>query len=285
MMTFLDISDASASADLVLPLLQVLENMPLAVTLLATQAQYTSIPHLMERWNTNKTAILRTGGVGRLTSLDVSIEVSLGCERFVSNPDAMKLLQVLSVLPNGALLEDLSSMTPDDLDASTAILTLLQVSLAYRDHQDRLRVLSPIREYVSLRHRLPPTLFEPLISYHEGIAKLCDQQYRSNLRQSMRDRVTPQLENFHAILYLGLQEPESATRVAYAAADFSAYYYRYWRESILPLLGKALSYADGIGDVALKARLLFWLAIHTKMTSASIAKHANCSKRPGTKAG
>ncbi len=66
MKTFLDVSDSSASEESLLPLLEMLENMPLAVTLLATQAQYTSIPHLMECWNANKTAMLKRGGTGEI---------------------------------------------------------------------------------------------------------------------------------------------------------------------------------------------------------------------------
>ncbi len=132
MKIFLDVSDTQATEEHLLPLLHAVENMPLALVLLATQAQYTTVPELISIWDTSRTTMLRRGGAGRLTSVDVSIEISLRSERFKSNPDAMRILQVLSVLPNGALLEDLSSMTPGDLNVESAILPLLQVALAYR---------------------------------------------------------------------------------------------------------------------------------------------------------
>ncbi len=82
-------------------------------------------------------------------------------------------------------------------------------------------MLSPIREYIGLRYEVAKALFEPLVSYHEGLAQRVEREYSSNDRPGMLARVTPQLENIQVVFKRGLGEPELATRVAFAVADFA----------------------------------------------------------------
>ena len=48
--------------------------------------------------------------------MDVSIQVSLESNHFTNEPNALKLLQLLSLLPDGVAENDLSQMAGDDLN-------------------------------------------------------------------------------------------------------------------------------------------------------------------------
>jgi tetratricopeptide (TPR) repeat protein len=151
---FTSISDTASSDPFLIPLLRAVGMLPLAVTLVASQAQFLSCQDLLEQWNEEKTAMVSKGFDERLSSLEVSIQLSLSSPRFTRNPSAKRLLQILSVLPDGAPPEVLAAMTPSDFPLQSATSTLLRVSLAYQGQDQWLHVLCPIREYVT-RH-LPP---------------------------------------------------------------------------------------------------------------------------------
>ncbi|EJU02750.1 hypothetical protein DACRYDRAFT_115742 [Dacryopinax primogenitus] len=116
-------------------LLLALDGLPLAITLMAHQGQLLDPAELMEAYTAEKTAFLQRGTSGRLTSLDTSIQLSLNSHTMMQNPNALHLLSGLSLLPNGTAL------------------ALIAVALAYKDG-GRLRILSPIREFMLLQH--PP---------------------------------------------------------------------------------------------------------------------------------
>jgi tetratricopeptide (TPR) repeat protein len=85
---------------------------------------------------------------GKLSSLDVSIRVSLDSPRFKQEPDALRLLQLLSILPEGTQIGFLASMTGTGFSLDAAIVTLLRVSLATQDGGGTVKALSPIREHI-----------------------------------------------------------------------------------------------------------------------------------------
>lgn len=131
-------------------LLDVLDHVPLAVTLMANLAQYSSCAALLARWADEKTSMLTRGLDDRLSNLDISIQVSLSSERLVTVPQAFVALEILSKLPEGASRSELYAILGSSSGFGAAVSTLLQVSLVYYDSSDRLRVLSPIREYVKM---------------------------------------------------------------------------------------------------------------------------------------
>jgi len=75
--TFISIADVHRNVPGLSELIEVTDGLPLAITLMATQAQYTSCEILLRRWNDKRTAMLRRGAENRLSSLDVSIQISL----------------------------------------------------------------------------------------------------------------------------------------------------------------------------------------------------------------
>ncbi len=126
------------------------DRVPLAITLLAHQAEgEPTLEELWQRWQQERTAMLqRAGGQDRLTNLELSYEISFQGPRMTDS--ARRFFSLLVLLPDGICHADLKEAFRERLsDASL----LRKVGLAF-DDRDRLRVLAPLREYVSRRY--PP---------------------------------------------------------------------------------------------------------------------------------
>lgn len=148
--------------------------LPLAIVLLAKQARIRpDLCCLWQEWDRRRTAMLQdhryphgTDGA-RLLNLEASIQLSLDRPLMARNPPALALLSLLSLLPNGASPQAVQAMIPmSSLSRENARPedVLLQLSLAYAastsagrplatDYlDDRLHVLSPIREYIRYKY-------------------------------------------------------------------------------------------------------------------------------------
>src|SRR6201996_2903333 len=104
---FTSISDIPEGTPGLRELIHFTDGLPLAITLMATQAQYTSCKLLLSRWEDKRTTMLMRGAKTRLSSVDVSIQMSLESDRVMSNPSSVVILQMLSLLPEGVLEEEL----------------------------------------------------------------------------------------------------------------------------------------------------------------------------------
>ncbi|KAJ7487042.1 P-loop containing nucleoside triphosphate hydrolase protein, partial [Mycena latifolia] len=151
--TVLDIVDSGYSLEDIDKVLSLTDNMPLAIDLIAHAVDYEGASSVLNRWETEKTALL-SEGYDKSSNLDLSILLSLESPRLTSLPQSRELLSLLSMLPDGLADADLvqSNLPLENILACKA--ALLQTSLAYTDDQQRLRVLVPIREYVNTRY--PP---------------------------------------------------------------------------------------------------------------------------------
>ncbi|KZT41835.1 TPR-like protein [Sistotremastrum suecicum HHB10207 ss-3] len=207
-LTFMAISDTSEADEGIDALLEVTDRIPLAVTLMANLAQYTPCSELLARWNDEKTAMLTRGYEDRLSSVDVSIQVTLSSERFRSSSRACLLLQILSHLPDGAAPSSLPSMVSDDEGVLAAVSTLRQVSLAYEDVSGHLRVLCPVREYVLKHLRLTSDEIRPLRAYYYKFAEGLS-SYERTAQTTLEDLVAMRLEvaNMASVLLDALQGP------------------------------------------------------------------------------
>ncbi|KZO96430.1 hypothetical protein CALVIDRAFT_116864 [Calocera viscosa TUFC12733] len=134
-------------------LLNRLDGLPLALTLMAHQGQLLSPTNLLEAYDSERTALVETDGGGRLTSLDVSIRLSINSHTMSQHPNAAELLSVLCLLPEGVTISDLPKILPTLKGARKGVLALVAVALAINGN-GRLRALSPIRDFV-MQH-LPP---------------------------------------------------------------------------------------------------------------------------------
>ncbi|KAJ7706620.1 P-loop containing nucleoside triphosphate hydrolase protein, partial [Mycena metata] len=149
--TFNDITDNSCQGEERTQLLQLTENMPLAIELMAHLVDYEGSSNVLTRWKMENTGVLSIGH-NKGSNLNVSIELSLASPRLSSS--AQELLSLLSLLPDGLSDDELSQTRLPISDVHSGKSVLLATSLAYRG-TNRLRVLAPIREYV--RSSSPPS--------------------------------------------------------------------------------------------------------------------------------
>ncbi|KAJ7762924.1 hypothetical protein B0H16DRAFT_1455366 [Mycena metata] len=96
--TFRDITDHLVEEEDMIQLLQLTDNMPLAVELVAHLTDYEEPSAILERWATEKTSSLAIG-YDRRSNLDASIGMSLSSPRITPGPRS--LLSLLSMLPDG----------------------------------------------------------------------------------------------------------------------------------------------------------------------------------------
>ena len=137
-------------------LLQELGHLPYAVTLMATlgKRSLSSPEKLLERWNETGTDMLSKAQGG----MDHSIELSL---QFVADsPNAIMLLQVLSMLPAGLSHNHLDfwvpSWQPESVDAlRDAALVLVISKNTGSVHEHRLFVIPVVQSYMNQHDRIP----------------------------------------------------------------------------------------------------------------------------------
>ncbi|KZO90275.1 TPR-like protein [Calocera viscosa TUFC12733] len=135
-------------------LLALLDGLPLAINLMAHQGQLMGPSELIDAYKAEKTTLLARGGKrGRLTRLDVSIQLSLNSHSISENANAPKLLSTVCLLPDGVLLADVARMLPSMSNTRQTTLLLMEAALAVRQKQ-RIKVLSPIRDFILDRY--PP---------------------------------------------------------------------------------------------------------------------------------
>ncbi|KAJ6603330.1 hypothetical protein DFH09DRAFT_1068498 [Mycena vulgaris] len=128
--TFIDIADDFHNPNEVTQVLQLTDNMPLAVDLISHLVDYEGCANVLARWETEKTALL-SQGYDRRSSLGASITMSLSSPRITSPPGSKELLSLLSILPDGLSEGQLvqSHLPIEDILACKA--ALLGTGLAY----------------------------------------------------------------------------------------------------------------------------------------------------------
>lgn len=182
------------------PLLEEVERLALAVVLLGYNAQpLADLSELRRQWREKRTGLLRIGNLqGPLDNLETSIELSIGSPRMT--PEALRLLSILSLFPDGAGLVDLETIMP--MSGESAAITLRRVGLA--DNQaNRVRVLAPIREYV--RKQYPPAKqdLDCAINHYLSIANSGRQVGREGGAEASA-RVVQDLGNVEAMIAIAL---------------------------------------------------------------------------------
>ncbi|KAJ7792043.1 P-loop containing nucleoside triphosphate hydrolase protein, partial [Mycena olivaceomarginata] len=167
-LTFTDIADGGHSPEAVDRILSLADNMPLAISLLAHLADSEGCENVLSRWDKEKTSLI-SDGLDKRSNLDLSISLSLSSPRIKLLPHSQELLSVLSMLPDGILNSDLlQSKLPlkDILKCKTA---LKSTALAFSDENQRLRALTPIREYMQQHHPPRDDLVRSLLKYFQQL--------------------------------------------------------------------------------------------------------------------
>ncbi|KZV63937.1 hypothetical protein PENSPDRAFT_757595 [Peniophora sp. CONT] len=145
-------------------LVEAVDCVPLAVTLLARLARTESGKAIWQRWEVEHTEIIRSHGGGhRLNNIGASIELSL---RALKSQEAIDVLGIICIFPGGIWQSQLSGLD-NILDIHSSVqyvVTLLkQSSLIYIEtfeslpEENLIHVLSPIRHHIQ-QHRVSDEL-------------------------------------------------------------------------------------------------------------------------------
>ncbi|KAJ7444715.1 P-loop containing nucleoside triphosphate hydrolase protein, partial [Mycena latifolia] len=192
--TFIDITDNDHDNQEITQLLELTDNMPLAVTLLASLVDYEGCSSVLARWKTENTYMLSEGH-DKSSNLNSSIAISLSCPRMTSG--AKSLLSLLSILPDGLSNVELLQSDLPVPDILTCKAVLLQTSLAYTDSK-HLKVLVPIREYMQHIHPPSPSLVQPLRKHFHSLLDLYQAHFGVQIN-GMADQLNSNLHNIHHI--------------------------------------------------------------------------------------
>ena len=220
---FVAISDISEKDPNLEQLLQVVDNLPLAITLMANLAQFESTDVLLRRWKSERIAVFDRGEQHRLSSLDISIKISLQSPRMVRNPDSFHVLRLLALLPDGAADEQhVASIASTIRYVSRATSVLKQVALVYSHGRRRFRILAPIRAFL-LEHYPPDISSMSTVQQHyESLAAECVgiEIGRGN-SSAIVTRLSPEIGNIQAVLEYTMDSgrAEDIPRAIQAAID------------------------------------------------------------------
>ncbi|EJU02768.1 hypothetical protein DACRYDRAFT_115753 [Dacryopinax primogenitus] len=243
-------------------LLQHLDGLPLAIRLLARQGRMLMPTALLAAYESQRTKMLKVGTRGRLENLEVSIKISLESELMLQNSHALSLLSALSLLPDGVKVEKLVEIIPSMSDhVLVAASVLLQVGMVH-DESGRLRILSPIRDYMLEHHPPADPWLENLQTYFMVLAARIPIYERQGSPKSF-EVIHAELANITSVL-LHLWQGKTARYDSNHLVDFTDYvaYFssRTSTGDTVPLLRKATTTAKIRGNRYLAARCSFRLA-------------------------
>jgi hypothetical protein len=202
--TFIEIADEMHDLSEVDKLLELTDNIPLAVQLVANIVASEGSQATLERWKVESTALLSTG-YDKQSNLETSIKLSFSSPRLASLPHAVDLLSLISLLSDGISETDLVQSKlpiPEILKCKT---TLVRTSLAYVDHAGRLKVLAPTRDYIRTAKPPAPDFVRPLRKYLNDLLRLWKTVMDSSSGVGdLTPRLLSNLGNMHNLLLHGL---------------------------------------------------------------------------------
>jgi hypothetical protein len=213
--TFHDIADDIHDTEDTDKILLLVDNMPLAIDLIAHLVDSEGITSVLSRWETQRTSILSEGH-DATSNLELSIFLSLSGPRMISSPQALDLLSLLSMLPDGlSEVELLQSNFPLE-NILTCKSTLLRTALAYIDGQRRLKVLVPVREYVQKSNPSKSCLIHPLCKHYKELLSLYQKYWGTLSNAGVMARVASNFSNIQNVLLhcLSSDQPHLAETIA-----------------------------------------------------------------------
>ncbi|KAJ6624755.1 P-loop containing nucleoside triphosphate hydrolase protein [Mycena sp. CBHHK59/15] len=207
---FFDITDVAEDDTLLDELLSFTDNLPLAVTLMASLVSFEGAASVVERWQSDRISLF-SDGADKNSNLSTSIAMSLSSPRLTAIPDAMTLLRLLSVLPDGVTDLALVQMGLPIVDISLCRVTLCRTSLAYVDHDHRLKALVPIREHIRASYPPPPPLTSSMRNFFYQPVGVFYRTWAKAVGTDLVHRISADLGNISSLLHiaLGTENPPS----------------------------------------------------------------------------
>ncbi|KAE9383895.1 hypothetical protein BT96DRAFT_1027040 [Gymnopus androsaceus JB14] len=233
---FLSISkNANVSEDLD-ALLKELDCMPLAVLLMAQLSRQLPLDILIKNWKNNRTDMLRNGNQdSQHTNMNTSIDLSLKMLES-RNAASMKILPLLAYLPNGVPFWslNLSQICVDNgNDLKMTVISMIDSGLIFEEAKS-LRMLSPIREYVQIKHPVTQHHLDQISNFYVQLLHDLPQS-----RVEAQDLLEGHTANISTIFtrQIDIAPQEAHLKAMYCFAEFTKFY-----PQILVMLDKALSH-------------------------------------------
>jgi tetratricopeptide (TPR) repeat protein len=250
---FLDIAgDAYRDDPLVDTLLAAVGRLPLAVVLLAAEAEGANLATVWNTWRQERSGMLqRPGADPRAASLEASISLSVASSRLT--PAARRLAALLALLPDGMADEDLHALEPEH--GADSSLRLRKVGLAL-PRDARLRLYQPIRETLARTLPLAAAERQRLVEHYFRLAKLGERAGKEGGLVAF-ERLAPELGNLEALLTPALEEPAPELAISAVLALIELASFSGVRQAAL--FDRALAAARRYGSPGMVAKCLFRL--------------------------
>ena len=187
-------------------LIDAVDRLPLAVTLLGSLAEVSTAEALWERWQRENIAVVEREKGDKLSSLECSIALSLESGRMATDAASKRLLGVLCLLPDGvpvSPLPEFCRLFPDIPDIARGLDTLVGRSLAVRTADKRVQVNSLVRLYCE-KHALVAR-GDDRRALRDYYVTLASHGY-DNLGPDLFKRMTAEMNNMGAVLQKSLAD-------------------------------------------------------------------------------
>ncbi len=205
-------------------LIDVVNCLPLAVTLLGSLAEVSTAEALWERWQKENIAVVEKEKGDKLSSLEFSIALSLESGRMATDSSSRRLLGILSLLPDGMPASPSSEfrrLFPDIPDISRGLDILVGRSLAVRTADKRVQVNSLVRLYCENHALAAQGDRRALRDYYVTLAS----HGYDNLSPDLFKRMTTEMNNMEAVLQKSLAwtPPSEVTPVVEAVIAYTQF--------------------------------------------------------------
>ena len=205
-------------------LIDAVDCLPLAVSLLGSLAEVSTAEMLWERWKKENIAVVEKEKGDKLSSLDFSIALSLECGRMATDSSSRRLLGILSLLPDGMSASpspEFRRLFPGIPDISRSLDTLLGHSLAVRTADKRVHVNSLVRLYCENHALAAPGDQRALRDYYVTLAS----HGYDTLGPNLFKRMTAEMNNMESVLLKSLAwtHPSEVTPVVQAMIAYTQF--------------------------------------------------------------
>jgi hypothetical protein len=270
--TFIDIADIPSPGDEAHldEILELTGHLPLAISLMASVTASGGYSYALSRWKYENTGLL-SEGYGKDSNLEKSIIISLKSPRMKSQPAALKLLGILSILPDGCRDREILSRHIPLSSVLDAKSVLLRTSLAYIDFDGRLKALSPIREFIRRAYAPDKGLIEPLAArWHK-----CLDLWHSHQETPSLDLVSQLRENAgninSLIMYTLQTEGSLGVSVLHSIVTLTIFSEKMLISGNPKLLQLVPKFIDSSGDYMLR-----WRYLMLRLSSGPPVSAAEC---------
>ena len=218
---------AGPDDDIAKKLLTAVDNMPLAVTLLGHVARRgTPVSELLDRWNSEHSALLRTHNIGRINNAEVSVKLSITMVSTAdSSGESLQLLSVCCMLPDGIRPDVLKKMSAHFKHIYGARDTLTAYALISVGTDRVLRTLSPVRHVVLQNYPAQPSHHDALHAIYFDIAHRLPERVDESF-QDLLAAAAPEMGNLSSLLLTMVNEPSQEIVDAVVRLTISANLHR-----------------------------------------------------------